>query len=80
MFVPLSDFRHQQLALSVGTYERKAMALAKKVVSAVESSEDHSIQEQMVKMMTMVEGSAQQATAANRALEETRVELTIRIT
>ena len=43
----------------MGKFERKAMALAKNVVSTVESSEDHSIQEQITKMMVMVEASAQ---------------------
>ena len=56
------------------------MAPAKKVVSTVESSEDHSMQEQIAKMMAMVEASAQQAAAASRALEETQVELTAKIT
>ena len=55
------------------------MAPAKKVVSTVESSEDHSMQEQIAKMMAMVEASAQQAAAASRALEETRAELTANI-
>ena len=56
------------------------MALAKKVVSAVESSEDNTVQEQIAKMMAMVEASVQQTVAANRALEETQVELTAKIT
>ena len=56
------------------------MAPAKKVVSTVEKSEDHSIQVQIVKMMTMVEALAQQAAATSRALEETRAELTAKIT
>ena len=56
------------------------MAPAKKVVSTVEKSEDHSIQVQIVKMMTMVEALAQQATATSRALEETWAELTAKIT
>ena len=47
------------------------MALAKKVVSTVESPEDQSMQEQIAKMMAMVEASAQQAATASRALEET---------
>ena len=55
------------------------MAPAKKVVSLVESLEDHSMQEQIAKMMAMVKASAQQATAASRALEETRAELTAKI-
>ena len=68
----------------MGKYERKAMVPTKKVISTVENSEDHSIQEQMVnmmvKMMMMVEASAQQAAEVDRALEETRAELTTRIT
>ena len=55
------------------------MAPAKKVVSTVESSEDHSLQDQIAKMMAMVEAFAQQAAAANKALEETRAELTTKI-
>ena len=72
-FIHSANFTHQQLAPSVGIFERKAMAPAKKVVSIVESLEDHSMQEQIAKMMAMVEASAQQAaaTAASRALEET---------
>ena len=56
------------------------MAPAKKVISTVESSEDHSMQEQMAKMMAMVEASAQQAAVASRALEETQAELITKIT
>ena len=63
----------------MGSLEQKAMAPAKKVVSTVESSEDHSMQEQIAKMMAMVETSAQQAATASRALEETRAELTAKI-
>ena len=66
--------------LSVGKFERKAIAPAKKVNSTVESSENRSMQEQMAKMMAMVEASAQQAIAENRALEETQAKLTARIT
>ena len=55
------------------------MALSRKVVSTVESSEDHSLQEQIAKMMAMVEASAQQVIAANRALEEARAEFTTKI-
>ena len=55
------------------------MASTKKIISAVESSEEQSIQEQVAKMMAMVEASTQQAAATNRALEETRAELTTRI-
>ena len=55
------------------------MALAKKVVSTVESSEDHLLQDQIAKMMAMVETFTQQAAVANRALEETRAELTAKI-
>ena len=58
-FIHLADFQHQQLTLSMGTFERKAMALAKKVVSIVESFEDHSMQEQIVKIMAIVEALAQ---------------------
>ena len=64
---------------SVGHVERKVMAPAKKVVSIVESSEDHSMHEQMAKMMVMVEASEQQAAAASKALEETRAELITKI-
>ena len=58
------------------------MAPAKKIVSRVESLEDHSMQEQIAKMMVMVEAYAQQAVAAaaSRALEEIRTELTANIT
>ena len=66
----------------MGKYERKTMAPSKKVVSTVKSSEDYSMQKQLVKMIAMMEASAQQATAANRALEEmkeTQAELTTRI-
>ena len=49
------------------------------LIYTVESSEDHSLQEQIAKMMAMVETSTQQAAAANRALEETRAELTAKI-
>ena len=58
------------------------MAPAKKVISTVESSENHSMQEQMVKMMSMIEALAQQAAATNWALEEikeTQVELIAKI-
>ena len=64
----------------MGKFKRKAMTLAKNVVSTVESFDDHSMQEKMAKMMAMVEASAQQAEAANRALEETQAELTAKIT
>ena len=57
-FIHLANFAHQQLALFVGIFERKAMAPAKKVVSTVESSEDHFLHEQIAKMMAMVETSA----------------------
>ena len=56
------------------------MAPAKKVVSTVESSEDYSMQEQIDKMMATMEASTQQATTASRPLEETRAELTAKIT
>ena len=69
-FLTLSDFRHQQLAPFVGKHERKAMAPSKKVVSVVESSEDHSMQEQMAKMIEMMDASTHQVTTANRALKE----------
>ena len=58
------------------------MAPSKKVALAVESSKDHSVQEQMAKMITMMEASTQQAAMANRALEEMKeaqAELTTRI-
>ena len=41
----------------MGQYEQKAMAPSKNVVSAVESSKDHSMQEQMAKMIAMMEVS-----------------------
>ena len=63
----------------MGNFERKAMVPAKKVVSTVESSEDHSLQEHIAKMMAMVETSEQQAVVANRVLEETHAELTTKI-
>ena len=74
MLIHLTDFTHQQLAPSVGNPERKAMAPSRKVVSTAESSKDHSLQEQMAKMMAMMETSAQQVLTANRALEEARAE------
>ena len=43
----------------MGNLERKAMAPSKKVVSTVESSEDHSFQEHLAKIMAMVEAPAQ---------------------
>ena len=63
----------------MGNFERKAMAPSRKVVSTAESSEDHSLQEQIAKMMAMVETSAQQVIAANGALEEARAEFTAKI-
>ena len=57
-FIHLANFQYQQLALYVENFKRKAMAPTKKVVSIVESSEDHSMQEQIEKMMAMVEASA----------------------
>ena len=63
----------------MGNFERKAMAPSRKVVSTTESSEDHSLQEQLAKMMAMVEAFAQQVVAANRALEEARAEFTTKI-
>ena len=65
---------------SVGNIEQKGMTLSRKVVSTTESSEDYSLQEQIAKMMAMVEASAQQVIAANRALEEARAEFTMKIT
>ena len=56
------------------------MAPSKKVVTTVESSEDHSLQEQIAKIMAMVETSAQQVAVVNKALEETQAELTTKIT
>ena len=50
------------------------MAPAKNVVPTMENSEEQWIQEQMARMMAMVEMFAQQA-ATNKALEETHVEL-----
>ena len=55
------------------------MAPSRKVVSTAESSEDHSLQEQIAKMMAMVEASSQQVLAANKALEEARAEFTLKI-
>ena len=46
------------------------MAPSKKVVSTIESSEDHSLQEQIAKMMAMMDAFAQQAASGNRTLEE----------
>ena len=80
LLIHLADFTHQQLAPSVGNSERKAMARSRKVVSTVESSKDHSLQEQMTKMMTMMETSTQQVLAANRTLEEARAEFASKIT
>ena len=55
----------------MGIVKRKAMAPSKKVVSTIESSEDHSMQEKMAKMVAMVEALAQQAATVSRELEET---------
>ena len=55
------------------------MSPLRKVVSTAESSEDHSLQKQIAKMMAMVEASAQQVVAANRALEEARAEFTTKV-
>ena len=63
----------------VGKMEQKAMTPSRKVVFTAESSEDHSLQEQIAKMMAMVEASAQQVVAENRALEEARAEFTSKI-
>ena len=59
LLIHLADFTYQQLAASVENSERKAMAPSRKVVSTTESSEDHSLQEQMAKMMAMMETSVQ---------------------
>ena len=56
------------------------MAQSRKVVSTAESSEDHSLHEQVAKMMAMVETSAQQVLVANRVLEEARAKFTTKIT
>ena len=63
----------------MGNSERKAIAPSRKVVSTAESFEDHSLQEQMAKMMAMMETSAQQVLAANRTLEEARAEFASKI-
>ena len=55
------------------------MVPSRKVISTTESSEDHSLQEQVAKMMSMVETSAQQVIATNKALEEARAEFTAKI-
>ena len=55
------------------------MAPSRKVVSTAESSEDHSLQEKIAKMMVMVETSTQQVIAINRVLEEARAEFTVKI-
>ena len=55
------------------------MAPSKKVVSIVESFEDHFLQEQIAKMMAIVEAFVQQATSENRALEEARAEFAAKI-
>ena len=55
------------------------MAPAKKVVLAIESSEEQSIQEQVANKMAMVEISTQQAEAAKKVLKETHTELTASI-
>ena len=55
------------------------MAPSRKVISTAESSEDHFLQEQIAKMMAMVETSAQQVIAVNKALEEARAEFTVKI-
>ena len=79
LLIHLADFTHQQLALSVGNSKRKAMAPSRKIVSTTENSEDHSVQEQMAKMLAMVETSAQQVLVANRPLEEARVKFAAKI-
>ena len=63
----------------MGNSGRKAIAPLRKVVSTAESSEDHSLQEQIAKMMAMVKTSAQQVLAANKVLEEARAEFTSKI-
>ena len=68
LLIHQADFTHQQLVPSVENFEQKAMAPLRKVVSTAESSKDHFLQEQIAKMMAMVETSAQQVIAANRAL------------
>ena len=59
--------------------EQKAMAPSRKVVSTTKIYKDHSLQEQIAKMMAMVEAFAQQVVAANRALEEALAEFTMKI-
>ena len=54
---PYLNFQHQQLAPAVGNFKEKAMALAKKVVPIVENFEEQTTQEQVAKMMVMVEMS-----------------------
>ena len=56
------------------------MPPSRKVVSTAKSSEDHSLQEQIAKMMAMAEASFQQVLAANKALKEVRAEFTLKIT
>ena len=79
LLIHQADFKHQQLAPSVGNLNEKAMAPSRKAVSTVESSEDHSLHEQIAEMMATVETSAQQVLAANKALEEARAEFTAKI-
>ena len=79
LLIHLADFTHQQLASSVGNSKRKAMAPLRKVVSTTENAKDDSLQEQIAKMMAMVEASSQQVLAANKALEEARAEFTSKI-
>ena len=57
----------------------KSYGTIEKVVSTAESSEDHSLQEQIAKMMTIVKASSQQVLAENKVLEEARTEFTLKI-
>ena len=63
----------------MGNLNEKAMAPSRKVVSTAESSEDHSLQEQIAKMMAMVKASSQQVLVANKSLEEVRAKFTSKI-
>ena len=56
---PLSRFFTSTIGIVCGKPQRKAMALSSKVASTAESSEDHSLQEQVAKMMAMVEAYVQ---------------------
>ena len=77
--ISIGNFTALTIGIVCGNFRTKSMALAKKVVLTMENFEEHSIQEQVSRMMAMVEMSSQQAVAVNRELKDTRTELTTKI-